>query len=396
MQTFTCSCGNRLFFENSLCMHCHKEIGFLPDRLLLVPIRPEQESRWSSDLVPKAYYRKCANYSAHQVCNWMIPDGEEEEFCLSCRLNKIIPNLSIEGNHKRWFRLERAKRRTLYNLYKIGLHPLDRKTDPDSGLEFRFMEDVKQYDPYSQELVTYQKIMTGHDTGTITINIQEADHSHREAVRENMKEPYRTTLGHVRHETGHYFWDRLVADSEYLESFRELFGDERHDYQASLQLYYQQGPQAPWQGNFISAYASAHPWEDWAETWAHYLHITDTMETAYDFGFAIEGRKINLPLPLRSGALLKARDLFKGISFDAMLTDWMRLTIVMNSLNRSMGLRDAYPFAVSAGVGDKLRFVHQLVTAEVARQKKKTKAKAKANVSKSVYAADPVYTDKPG
>ncbi|MBI1423669.1 MAG: hypothetical protein GC149_09420 [Gammaproteobacteria bacterium] len=392
MQTFSCSCGNRLFFENSLCVNCQTETGFLPDRLILVPIKSVDEQRWTSELVPKRYYRKCANYLEHQVCNWMIAEDDEHDYCVSCRLNKIIPDLTKPGNLKRWYRMERGKRRTLYNLFKIGLRVIDREADPAKGLEFRFMEDVKQYDPYTQELVTYQQIMTGHDAGTITINIREADHSHREAVRENMKEPYRTTLGHVRHETGHYFWDRLVVDAGHLEAFRALFGDERHDYQHSLQLYYQNGPHPDWQENFISAYASAHPWEDWAETWAHYLHITDTMETAYDFGFAIEGRKISLPLPLRNGSLMKARDYFKGMSFDAMLTDWLRLTIVMNALNRSMGLRDAYPFAVSAKVGDKLRFVHQVVSAEVARQKKKTSVKT----SKRIYAANPAYTDKPG
>lgn len=392
MQTFTCSCGNRLFFENNLCTNCNSETGFLPDRLLLVPIKATDDQRWYSDLVPKQYYRKCANYTSHHVCNWMVPDNDEEEYCRSCRLNKIIPDLSNPANLRRWFRMERAKRRTLYNLFKIGLSPLDRKSDPKNGLEFCFMEDIKQYDPYSQELVTYKQIMTGHETGTITVNIEEADHSLREAMRENMNEPYRTTLGHIRHETGHYFWDSLVVHAQQLDVFREVFGDERHDYQQSLQNYYQSGPQPDWQGNYISAYASAHPWEDWAETWAHYLHITDTMETAYDFGFAIEGRKIDLPLPLRKGALLKTRDLFKGVSFDAMLTDWLRLTIVMNSLNRSMGMRDAYPFAITAGVGNKLRFVHNVITAEVGRQKKKAKQK----VNNSAYVGDPVYTDKPG
>lgn len=392
MQTFTCSCGNRLFFENSLCMSCHSETGFLPDRLLLVPIKPTVDGKWVSELVPKRYYRKCANYTNHQVCNWMIPAEGNEEYCVSCRLNNIIPDLSKPANQKRWYRMERGKRRTLYNLFTIGLHVVNRKTDPENGLEFRFMEDIKQFDPYSQELVTYQQIMTGHHSGTITINIQEADHSHREAVRENMKETYRTTLGHVRHETGHYFWDRLVAESDNLEPFRALFGDEQHDYQISLQHYYQHGPDHDWQDNFITPYASAHPWEDWAETWAHYLHITDTMETAYDFGFAIDGRKIELPLPLRKGALMKAKDYFKGVSFDAMLTDWLRLTIVMNSLNRSMGLRDAYPFAVSAKVGDKLRFVHEVIAQEVTRQKKKAEKKP----NKAVFAANSAYTDTPG
>ena len=375
MQTFMCTCGNRLFFENSLCMRCKSETGFLPDQLQLVPIDAVGEQHWVCEQYPERLYRKCANYTEHQVCNWMVADDDDDELCVSCRLNKIIPDLTKPGNHKRWYRMERAKRRTLYNLLKLGLHIVDRKTDPDNGLEFRFMEDVKKYDPYSQELVTYQQIMTGHQSGTITINIREADHSHREAMREYMNEPYRTTLGHVRHETGHYFWDQLISESPYLNGFRELFGDERDDYQESLQHYYQNGPQANWQDNFISAYASAHPWEDWAETWAHYLHINDTMETAYDFGFSIEGRAIQTPLTLAETSNSKAKQYLQAVSFDEMLTDWLRLTIVMNALNRSMGLRDAYPFSVSAQVGDKLRLVHQVIAAEVMRQTQTSLAK---------------------
>lgn len=367
MQTFRCTCGNRLFFENSQCMQCKSETGFLPDQLILVSINAVDEQRWESKQAPERLYRKCVNYTAHQVCNWMVADEEDEEFCVSCRLNKIIPDLSKPDNSKHWYRMERAKRRTMYNLLKIGLRIVDRKTDPENGLEFRFMEDIKKYDPYSEELVTYQQVMTGHRSGTITINIREADHSHREAMREYMNEPYRTTLGHIRHETGHYFWDRLIADSPYLEDFRELFGDERNDYKQSLEDYYQNGPQAHWEGNFISAYASAHPWEDWAESWAHYLHITDTMETAYDFGFSIEGRVIQTPLTLAQTSDTRVKNYLHATTFDEMLTDWLHLTIVMNALNRSMGQQDAYPFSVSAKVADKLRFVHQVIANEVAK-----------------------------
>ena len=367
MQTFMCTCGNRLFFENSQCMQCKSETGFLPDQLILVPIKPVDDQCWESEQVPDRLYRKCTNYTEHHVCNWMVEDEDDDELCVSCRLNKIIPDLSKPDNPKHWYRLERAKRRTLYSLLKIGLTIVDRKTDPDNGLEFCFMEDVKKYDPYSQELVTYQQVMTGHQSGTITINIQEADDSHREAMRENMNEPYRTTLGHIRHETGHYFWDRLIDDSPYLDEFRELFGDERHDYQHSLKHYYQIGPKPHWQDNFISAYASAHPWEDWAETWAHYLHINDTMETAYNYGFSIEGHAVQTPLALAETDNLRVKHYLRAISFDEMLTDWLRLTIVMNALNRSMGLRDAYPFSVSAKVGDKLRFVHLVIVNEVAK-----------------------------
>lgn len=388
MQTFTCSCGNRLFFENNRCMRCGSETGFLPDRLLLAPIRLNDAQLWESVQVPERRYRKCANYNAHAVCNWMVAEDDDEALCLSCRLNKIIPDLSQPANHRRWYRMERAKRRTLYNLFRIGLRIVHQQSDTDNGLAFQFMEDVKEYDPYTHELVRYQQIMTGHDTGTITINIEEADHSHREAVRENMNEAYRTPLGHVRHETGHYFWDKLIAGSVYLARFRALFGDERNDYQQSLQQYYQNGPRLNWQENFISAYASAHAWEDWAETWAHYLHITDTMETANDFALSIEGRALLAPLNIGNGNDGSPRYL-SAQEFDEMLTDWMRLTILMNALNRSMGLRDAYPFSVSDNVGDKLRFVHQVIAAYVAKP-------LSADASRQVSAAGPAYTDKPG
>ena len=333
----------------------------------MVDVTPLENDLWVSEQVADERFRKCQNYSQHNTCNWLIPEAETIEYCSACRLNTIIPDLDKPGNLTRWYRLERAKRRTLYNLYRIGLQVYSKQEQPDTGLEFCFKEDVKTYDPYTQELVTYEHIMSGHDTGTITINIEEADHAILEAVRENMNEPYRTTLGHIRHEIGHYFWDRLIAHAQNVDSFREMFGDERHDYKQTLQRYYNAGPAVDWQDNYISAYASAHPWEDWAETWAHYLHITDTMETAYDFGFIIEGRAIPKPSTVKNESQYNSSIYLRTISFDEMLTDWLRLTIAMNALNRSMGLRDAYPFSVSAKVGDKLRYVHSLITSSLAK-----------------------------
>lgn len=367
MQTFKCSCGNRLFFENSVCQKCGKQTGFDPQRMLMLDISPAQNKFWVSEQFPDELYRKCNHYSQHNTCNWLIPARDAHEFCQACRLNKIIPDLDKPENLTRWYRLERAKRRTLYNVYRIGLQVPSLKEQPDIGLEFCFKEDVKKFDPYRQELVTYEHIMTGHDRGTITINIEEADHAIREALRENMNEPYRTTLGHIRHEIGHYFWDRLIANTLQVESFRTQFGDERHDYKVTLQRYYQQGPSPNWQDNFISAYASSHPWEDWAESWAHYLHITDTMETAYDFGFIIEGRAIPKPSTVQNDSANSENIYLRTVSFDEMLTDWLRLTIAMNALNRSMGLRDAYPFSVSAKVGDKLRYVHNLIASSLVK-----------------------------
>lgn len=362
MQTFTCSCGNRLFFENTRCTQCGKETGFAARQLRLVPLDPAANNTWTSEQLPGQVFRKCNNYIQHNACNWLVPVEDANGFCLSCRLNKIIPDLNKPENLTRWQRLERAKRRMLYNLYRLGLQVPGRHEQPQRGLEFCFLEDVKGYDAYSQELITYEHITTGHNTGTITINVEEADHVLREAMRENMNESYRTPLGHLRHEVGHFYWDRLIANTQRLESFRELFGDERHDYQQSLQHYYQYGPRANWQENFISAYASAHPWEDWAESWAHYLHITDTMETAYDFGFSIEGNAIPQPLVDAGKTTVQEDNSAPASGFDDILISWMRLTLAMNALNRSMGLRDAYPFYVSEKVSDKLRYVHSIVT----------------------------------
>jgi hypothetical protein len=200
--------------------------------------------------------------------------------------------------------------------------------------------------------------MTGHHSGIITINIMEAEDSAREMMREQMNEGYRTLLGHFRHEIGHYYWDRLVNGTEYLAQFRELFGDERLDYQQALRDYYQRGQETGWQSGYISAYASSHPWEDWAETWAHYLHMVDTLETANDAGFSIESRRASAPAESVNRDFLQ----IPGESFDALMEDWSSLVIGLNALNRSMGLPDAYPFILSAPAMNKLRFVHQLVS----------------------------------
>ena len=331
----------------------------------MLDISLTQDNLWVSALAPGLSFRKCENYAKHNVCNWLIPSHHSNELCPACRTNDVIPNLTIPENLVRWYRLERAKRRVIYNLYRAGLQVISKEEQADIGLEFCFMEDVRKLDAYGQELVTYKRIMTGHHMGTITINVDEADHSKREAMRENMNEDYRTPLGHIRHEVGHYYWDRLIANSNNIDSFRAVFGDERHDYQKTLKKHYENGPRANWQDSFISAYASSHPWEDWAETWAHYLHITDTMETAYDFGFIIEGRAMPQPLSAATSNTTMQSGYFDAIDFDQMLTDWLRLTIAMNALNRSMGLRDAYPFSVSKKVGDKLRYVHDIITTSI-------------------------------
>jgi len=321
----------------------------------LSALEPEADGSWRA-MSNDRDYRQCKNYSHYHVCNWMVPVSDPHAFCISCRLNHIIPNLDDPQNHTLWYRVEQAKRRLLYTLFGLRLPVVSWEVDP-AGMGFEFLRDEVGSDVFSTELTIKQSIATGHRAGMITINLLEAEHSLRVEMREKMNENYRTLLGHFRHECGHYFWDRLISGSGYLDGFRELFGDERMDYSLALKSYYEKGPPSSWADIWISAYASAHPWEDWAETWAHYLHMVDTLETAQDFDF-------NFPADSGSAPNVAGEDSghTAGSNFDAMFTDWCRLSAALNALNRSMGLEDAYPFVISSLAMTKLRFVHQIVS----------------------------------
>jgi hypothetical protein len=276
----------------------------------------------------------------------MVPADDPSRFCISCRLNEMIPDLQVPGNRERWHRLEKAKRRVIYTILQLGL-PMTSVPDTNlPGLRFNFLGDIPGRPP----------VTTGHENGLIIVNIAEADDDERERRRMSLHEPYRTLLGHLRHEVAHYYWDRLIAKSNWLEPWRSHFGDEQRDYGPALKEYYQQGPPADWQSHYVSAYASSHPWEDWAETWAHYFHIIDTLETAASFGMALKPRH---PAAQSMSTDLKMVRVFDS-SFDTLLERWFPLTYALNSLNRGMGLPDLYPFALSTPAIEKLRFVHQV------------------------------------
>ncbi|MBI3927175.1 MAG: putative zinc-binding metallopeptidase [Armatimonadetes bacterium] len=325
MQLFTCPhCDQRLYFENTSCLGCGRELGFLPDSLRLVPLEPAGQGSY---LAAGELRRKCSNYAEHGVCNWLIPAGELTGLCRACRLTEVIPDLSSEENKRQWGLLEAAKRRLLHSLLQLQLPVFNRREDPERGLAFRFLAPVEG-----------EEILTGHADGVITIRLDEADSVQREQARVALHEPYRTVLGHLRHETGHYYWDRLLARSRWLEPFRALFGNEREDYAAALERHYH-GPRAEWQQEFISSYASSHPWEDWAECFAHYLHITDTLQTARAFGMCR----------------------VYGSGFEERIKAWCEVTEAVNELNRSMGMPDLYPFVLSARVLEKLRFMHRWI-----------------------------------
>jgi hypothetical protein len=260
----------------------------------------------------------------------------------------VIPNLADPANRSAWYRLEAAKRRLLFTLMELGLSMPTRLDDPQQGLTFEFLADA---DPCGSP------VMTGHAGGIITVNIAEADDAEREKRRTAMHEPYRTLLGHMRHESGHYYWDRLIAGTSELDEFRGLFGDERADYDASLRAYYEQGAPVDWQLRFVSEYASSHPWEDWAETWAHYLHMLDTLETAAACGVSLKPRRLDEPVLPKVPHPMSP----EPAAFERLIDSWFPLTYVLNNLNRGLGLADAYPFVLSPSAVAKLRFVHDVV-----------------------------------
>jgi hypothetical protein len=339
VKDFCCVCGNRVFFENTHCMRCGRLLGYDPEARAMLPLEWAAQGilRSPAATARDRDYRLCRNTTDYQACNWLLDADAGQGYCRACRLNRTIPNLQAPENLRRWQALETAKRRLVYSLLELKLPVVSKLDDAERGFAFEFLEDKT-----SNPQVVNNHVTTGHRQGLITLNVIEADDAAREQTRSRMNEPYRTLLGHFRHEIGHYYWDRLVSDSSWLEPYRQRFGDERVDYAQAMQTFYRSGPPADWREAYISAYACAHPWEDWAETWAHYLHMTDTLETALFFGVV-------------------AREGEEG-DFDLWLAEWMKLTVVMNALNRSMGQQDAYPFVLSPTVTDKLRFVHRVVT----------------------------------
>jgi hypothetical protein len=353
MKTFHCQhCGHPIFFENVQCLQCDSALAFLPDRLNMAALEemPGEEGLWRPRGRGRkngaARYRLCHNHTTQNACNFAVPAHDPNPLCVSCRLTRVLPDLSVPDNPLRWYRLEAAKRRLFYTLAKLGLVATDPPEGNADGPAFEFLADTPGH-----------PVMTGHAQGLITLNVAEADDAERVRRREEMHEPYRTLLGHVRHESGHYYWDRLIEEGGRCESFRDVFGDERKNYQQALQDHYARGGNFPgWQDSFVSQYATAHPWEDFAETWAHYLHMVDLLETAASYNTRLSiGEDMDVEEvvnPLETGRP----------DFDTLVEQWVPLTLLVNSLNRSLGQEDAYPFALSGGALEKLRYVHDVIS----------------------------------
>ncbi len=405
MRLFHCThCGSLVFFDSSECLACGSALAFDPERLEMMALQPatDDPTLWErlNDVpgsvesangsaaavpAPASRFRMCANREAHNACNFAIPchdvpqaaasgepspaqpapmdgraggdaapDGSTPApvadaapmLCVSCEQTRILPDLSDPDNVRRWTNIEIAKRRLYYSLAQLDIAQIEGEPGP----VYEFKADTPE-----------APVMTGHDAGVITLNVAEADDDERTRRRIELGEPYRTLLGHLRHESGHYYWDVLVLRGGHVDAYREVFGDERADYGEALKAHYASAPHTGWQNDFISDYATSHPWEDWAETWAHYLHMVDLLETAQSYR-----TEVAIPGPLGEPRYAMVNPFTEAVpDFDAMMQAWVPLTLLLNSLNRSLGQLDAYPFAMGAGVKEKLRFVHALVNGQL-------------------------------
>jgi len=334
MKRFQCSCGQAVYFESHRCIACNAVLGFDSESLEMLSLT--QDGIYLRDASGRQFLA-CTNGIEYGVCNWLRPSDELHPLCLGCRFNRTIPDLSKPVNLVRWGKFEASKKRLLYTILRLGLPLSNGFDDPRNGLLFDFIEDSRS-DPYRFP-ETFST--TGYLGGVVTVNALEADDAAREAMRVEMGESYRTVLGHLRHESGHYYWSLFDAGPKEIGVFKALFGDLFEDYASALQRYYEEGPQEDWAGRYISAYASAHPNEDWAESWGHYLHIYDVLETAAAQGVMAE----------------------QSAKFDIResISTWSRLSITLNELNRSIGLGDAYPFVVTATVAEKLVYVDKVI-----------------------------------
>ncbi|MGN6685077.1 MAG: zinc-binding metallopeptidase family protein [Devosia sp.] len=349
MKLFRCDhCANVLYFENTVCENCGHALGYWPGTNMLVSLEDEG-GYFHAPALPDSRFVYCAN-ARFGACNWLVEyQPGADPYCLACRHNGVIPPMDSAGNLANWRTIERAKKRLFYSLLRLNLPLATRNEDPVHGLRFEFLA----------EAAAPQPVLTGHDSGIITLALREADDAERERRRLQMNEPYRTLLGHFRHEIGHYYWDLLIDNTPALDEFRALFGDERTDYGKALQRHYDNGAPVDWQRNFISAYATSHPWEDWAETWAHYLHIVDTTEMAAAFGVRLE------PKVDATGELSTRIDFepYRLATMEELITHWVPLSSLINNLNRAVGQHDAYPFVLTPKVVAKLGFVQKTVLA---------------------------------
>jgi len=366
MRAYECDvCQHLVFFENTSCLTCGATLGFAPEQGAVVALEARGDRFRIMGDDRAALWRRCPN-SDIAACNWLVPDfAPPGHLCESCRLTRTRPADDDQAGMAAFAKAEAAKRRVVFQLRELAIPIVSRHQDPRSGLAFDLLSSATG------------PVTTGHSSGIVTLDLAESDDAYREATRNYLGEPYRTLLGHFRHEIGHYYWMVLVRGGPYQDQFRTLFGDDRVDYRAAIDRHYAEGPPTAWGGAYVSAYATMHPWEDWAETFAHYLHIRDTLQTAAAYGVLITGpideRKGHRDLEL--AAVPSEVTAAEGVDgFSAIFQEWLPLTYALNAVNRSMGRDDLYPFVLAPAVVEKLTFVHQRVAQVAASSRRQLAA----------------------
>lgn len=317
MRPYACPrCPQMVFFDDLSCEACGIELAFSPSSETMIALEEAH----------------ACDHRAEIGCSWAVED-EASPSCRSCRTTVARPPAEDAGATAAWAEAEAAKRQLFAQAISLGFDV--------EGARFALKSGA------------YEPVTTGHADGLVTIDVRESDDVVRTRMRARMGEAYRTMLGHFRHEIGHYVWMVEVDGTDRLESCRARFGDDRQSYADALEAHYAGSPPADWADHFVSEYASAHPWEDFAETFAHYLHIRDTLETAETFGVTVSG----------DHPVLEADpNLDDAANMRAIIERWLPLTYALNALNRSMGARPLYPFVLSEEVIAKLGWIHRLLT----------------------------------
>jgi hypothetical protein len=340
VRAFRCpNCGQAAAFEVQQCPTCGETVGYhYPSRQMVCA--PSQ-----TVTVNGHGWVRCAYWE--RGCNWLTAGDAESGRCYADSFVREGPAPDDTEAMAELDSTLKALRRLIFELMDLGLPIHQYYADPH-GLAFDLLSSKTLGRP----------VVTGHDNGVITIDLAESLELYRERLRIKLREPYRTMLGHFRHEVGHYYEMLLVQNTPLIDDARAMFGDDRQDYQAALQRHYQGDAPANWQHDFISEYATAHPWEDFAETWAHYLHITGTLATIADSGLVVEADRVKWDLSYN----VDARESYADGTIEDIMADWLVLSGVLNRVNNAMGRDDLYPFTIFPHVVTKLGFIHRVVT----------------------------------
>jgi hypothetical protein len=338
MHVFRCDhCDEVVAFDAASCPTCRTQLGYVSEQGTIRALTPASPVLFEVAGHDGRWWR-CLNTA--WGCNWMLPASTGDVWCRSCRLTRGRPDQFRRDAVEVWAKAEAAKRRLVHQLDALGLPVEPRSDEHPDGVAFDLVH------------LTEDTPVTGHLHGVVTLDLAEADDQHRDRVRRLLGEPYRSVIGHLRHEMGHYYLERLVVRTDQLDAFRRLFGDERADYRRAMDTHYGSVAPAFDPSRYVSAYAVSHPLEDWAESFAHYLHVVDATETAVAHHLGCS------PADHRSGVGSR-----RTVEFGDVLDEWRAINLGLTAVAESLGVAPLYPFELVGAVADKLAFVHDRVAA---------------------------------